>query len=251
MALVGSMQYEIDRFESDLVNRVDSSKKGIRFSTGTILGQDVVVMSTGGGKVNAAIATTLLCEYFSPASLIFTGVGGALNPSLKVGDVVIGRKTQYHDFGEIRKDEFLAWTPWNVGTGTPSVEFFPADEKLFGIATSLPAKRKFGPDNSRSFRIVDGVIATGDIFCASSEKKKEIFQSLKADVIEMDGAAVANVCWHYQTPCLIIRGISDLTNDNAAVEYRDNNSLAIGNAVKVTREIISEFNTRKALGRAA
>ena len=108
------MTLEIETLGQELADKAEVTVQGIRFTTGSLKDRRVVLAHSGIGKVNAAMAATLLVEQFQPTHVLFTGIAGGLNPDLRPGDVVIGAKTAYHDYGE--------WTPegFRVGrTGGP------------------------------------------------------------------------------------------------------------------------------------
>nr|MCU0326967.1 5'-methylthioadenosine/S-adenosylhomocysteine nucleosidase [Spirosomataceae bacterium] len=110
IAILGAMPEEVQLLESQLQNPKTKNILGFNFKTGKLMGKKVVIAETGIGKVNAATVTTLLIKEFSPQSIIFTGIAGAVNPNLNQGDVVIGSKLAYHDYGRLT-DEGLQTNP--------------------------------------------------------------------------------------------------------------------------------------------
>jgi adenosylhomocysteine nucleosidase len=97
------------------------------------------------GKVNAAMAATLLVEQFQPTHVLFTGIAGGLNPDLRPGDVVIGAKTAYHDYGEWTPEGFRVGRMVNPFTGKPNPLFFPADASLLAVAEKAALELKLAP----------------------------------------------------------------------------------------------------------
>jgi adenosylhomocysteine nucleosidase len=129
----------------------------------------VVLAQCGAGKVNAAMATTLLLEHFRPARGLMTGTAGGLGAGLRPGDIIIGAKTAYHDFGDLTAEGFRAVPTRNPLTQKRNTVYFPADEKLLALAqqaASNVASKLEG--NGRVPSIKAGTIVTGDIFVLSS-----------------------------------------------------------------------------------
>jgi adenosylhomocysteine nucleosidase len=228
------MAVEVETLGQELTDKKERTVQGIRFTTGNLKGRRVVLAHSGIGKVNAAMAATLLIEQFQPAHVLFTGIAGGLNPDLRPGDVVIGAKTAYHDYGE--------WTPagFRVGrtvdpfTGQPNPLFFPAAAGLLGVAAKVASGLKLAPvttgKGARTPRVVTGVIVTGDAFVASPAKQEALRKEFNADATEMEGAAVAQICWQRRVPCLILRSLSDGAGAKAPEDERRFRKTAAQNA---------------------
>lgn len=255
LALVGSMAFEVEVFERQLENTTERIIEGVRFVTGNLFRQPVVLLCTGGGKLNAGVTVTLLIEHFKPRAVIFTGVAGAVNTKLILGDVVVGKTTLYHDFGEITSTRFIPWQTWQAGTGNRNPICFDADETLLSLANAAIERIKLtsvtNGKGSRQPKIIKGVIVTGDVFCSSLAKKVELHNNLNADAVEMDGAAVAQVCLNRGVGCLVIRGISDATEENAQEEYDRYCKLAMSNAADITLYIVKAYKNMHLLAKSA
>src|SRR5262245_49258200 len=109
IAILGAMTVEVETLGQELTEKKEQTIQGVQFTTGSLKNRRVVLAHSGIGKVNAAMAATLLVEQFQPTHILFTGIAGGLNPDLRRGDVVIGDKTAYHDYGE--------WTQEGFGVG--------------------------------------------------------------------------------------------------------------------------------------
>jgi adenosylhomocysteine nucleosidase len=213
------MTLEIETLGQELTDKTEMTIQGIRFTTGSLKDRRVVLAHSGMGKVNAAMAATLLVEQFQPTHVLFTGIAGGLNPDLRPGDVVIGAKTAYHDYGEWTPEGFHVGRTVNPFTGKQNPLFFPADADLLAVAQKAALELKLAPvktaSGERTPRVVTGVIVTGDAFVASVAKKDAL---RKADATEMEGAALAQICWQRRVPCLILRSLSD----SAGAEAQEN-----------------------------
>jgi len=241
-AILGAFDKEVDLIESELADARGKEIEGIRFVTGKLGGRKVVVVWTGIGKVNAAMTTTLLLEHFKPSEVVFTGIAGGINPQLQPGDIVIAAKTAQHDSGILWPDSMEYRGVINRLDGWRNPVFFLADERLLGAAEKAAGRVKLGTIKTsvgaRLPRIVTGVVATGDIFVASPAKSVELRESLKADAVEMEGAAVAQLCYQRQVPHLIIRSISDKADEKAREESYFFQEMAAENSARLIKEII-------------
>ena len=163
------------------------------FHTGTLHGKEVVAVIGGVGKVNGAITAQLLTQHFGVDRVIFTGVAGGLSDTLKVGDVVIGTRLLYHDIDMAFVSNEMFDTP---------LEGFYSDEALVALCrdTDLPLHY--------------GTIITGDEFITGAQRDRLVAKFAPL-CVDMESAAVAQVCWFYRLPLLVIRSISDFADDEA------------------------------------
>jgi adenosylhomocysteine nucleosidase len=217
---------------------------GIRFTTGRLEGRPVVYAVTGAGKVNAATATALLLDHFQPAEVILTGVAGGLSGELEPGDVVIAERLAQHDLGAVTSTGFEPRGVRNPSTGKPNPILLPCDPNLVEAARRASGRRALVRVDStfRPPKVTVGTIVSGDIFIASSEKRADLRKTLKADAVEMEGAAVAQVCYQQQVPFLVIRGLSDSADDKAYTDFGKMLRTAVQNASGLTMELVAELN---------
>lgn len=255
-AILGAFEREVTLFEDRLSEQQEHQIEGIRFVTGTLHGRNVVVAWTGIGKVNAAMTTTLLIEHFKPEHIIFTGIAGAVNPELKPGDIVIAERTAHHDMGTVWPEGLFVKGVKNRLDGIENPVFFPADEMLLTCAQRaaelIDMRRVETVAGQRKPKIITGVIVTGDSFIASTEKCAELRKKLQADAVEMEGAAVAQICYQRQINHLIIRSISDSADEGAVFDKQMFYILAAKNSSDLVTEMIdllgSELSPEKDTG---
>jgi len=218
-AILGAFYEEVRILQESLKDRKEENIRGVRFVTGTLNGRRVVVAETGIGKVNAAMTTTLLVQVFQPQEILFTGIAGGLNPDLMPGDIVIARTVTYHDFGTMSSNNRqLSRQTRNPINKELNPEYFPSDSALLIKAQQGARLARFENISltNRSPQVIVGQIVTGDVFVSSSEKVQQLRRDYKADATEMEGAAVAQVCWQLKVPCLVIRSLSDKADENAS-----------------------------------
>jgi adenosylhomocysteine nucleosidase len=243
-AVLGAFADETVLLKQQLSNRKDYSFEGISFFTGKLNNRPVVLADTGIGKVNAAMTTTLLITKFEPDEVIFTGIAGAINPELRPGDIVIAEKIAQHDYGLVTDAGFETQATANPA-GAPNPLFFTADKKLLDEAAAASRKISLNQvettEGLHQPKIITGVVVTGDSFIASQKRSKRLRESLSADAVEMEGAAVAQVCYLQNIPCIVIRSISDKANETAVVDVERFMAVAAGNSATLVAEMVRQL----------
>ena len=183
-----------------------------RFHSGTMHGKRVVTVEIGVGKVNAAAATQSLIDRYRPGYLFFTGSAGGLSPDLDVGDVIIASEVAVHDVGAHRHEDFVP-TGFMVLDGGEDQYFahrMYASSELVDLARRTAERLDWLQDRrGRPLRVRVGTVVTGDQVILSAEKKGWLIDTFDALVVEMEGAAFAQVASANEVPWLLIRSVSD------------------------------------------
>lgn len=222
-AVVGAMREEIERLEASLQDSQQGGQGPFVWLEGTLEGHRVLLAECGIGKVNAAALTQALLGA-GATRLVFTGVAGAVDPALAVGDVVISADTVQHDVDVTG----LGYQPGEVpGSGT----FWQADTALIEAARAAAQELQ-------GARTVVGRVASGDTFVASQEATARIARAFGAACTEMEGAAVAQVCARWGVPFVVVRSISDSADHSAQVDFRAFTLTAAANAETVVRGLL-------------
>ena len=244
-ALLGAFGAEVDLVKQTLTDPKSMSLNGIEFTTGRIGNQDVVVAETGIGKVNAAMTTALMLNHFKPQRVIFTGIAGGINPDLQPGDIVIAGQITHHDFNSLSLMAEPTTRTLNPITKTLNPAYFPADSGLMKRAMQAATGLQFegipladGQLSTRPVRVLVGTIVTGDQFISSAAKVGQLRADFRADATEMEGAAVAQVCYQLRTPLLVIRSLSDRADAEAAVAIRAFYPTAARNSAKLVLALV-------------
>ena len=229
------MSSEIKALEAQLklTDQREETVEGWQFTVGKFEGKPVVVARTGMGKVNAACGITLLLEHYKPAAVIMVGIAGAVDPSLRPGDVVVGATATQWDCGSVSTTGRKVQAAIDPIHHNPDPIAFPADVGLLGLA------REIKPD--ADFKLLFGVISTGDTFVASAEKTQELQQIVHAASVDNESGAVAQVCWQQAVPFIAIRGISDLADAHASSSIRENGAAASDHASWVTAHLAERY----------
>jgi adenosylhomocysteine nucleosidase len=186
---------------------------GLRFDLGTLDGRPVALVESGIGKVNAALAATLLCEKFGCGALLFSGVAGGLDPALGVGDLVIATSVVQHDYGSLRGERIEAYRPGALPT-MPATEppELDADPQLIEQARAALA----GLEPTWFGRIL-----TGDAYLACAATRDRLRAMLGGLAIDMESAAVAQIAAAYGARWLIVRALSDLAGEDSHLDFHE------------------------------
>lgn len=214
-AILGAFNTEVTLIKSHIKHPKEIIIQHIHFTKGTLNGCHVVLAQTGMGKVNAAITTSLMLDHFKPNQVLFTGISGGVDPQLSPGDLVIGSKVTYHDYGTITPDSMYHRATQDPVTSLSNPLYFPSATKLVQLAQNVSGKLVLQKIQGRVPKIVTGVIVTGDVFVSSTTATQQLWAKMHAEATEMEGAAVAQACWQVKTPFLIIRCLSDSASNNA------------------------------------
>lgn len=197
IGIIGAMAQEVNILAGQLDNAERYEHAGFVFHTGTRHGLEVIILQSGIGKVNAAVGTAILLERHQPDAIINTGSAGGFATDLAIGDVIISDEVRHHDVDAVVFGYELGQVP-----GMPAA--YHADSRLRDIARGAIAA--LGEVNVR-----EGMIATGDAFMADPERvaaTRAQFPTMLA--VEMEGAAIAQTCYLYGCPFVVIRALSDI-----------------------------------------
>lgn len=226
VGIIVAMQEELEEILNIMTNTEEEEIYELNFIIGKIEKNRVVVVKCGVGKVNAARVTQLLIDKFEVKCVINLGAAGALNPFLNIGDIIIGEKLVQHDFDITAFDHDKGYI---TGVG----DFIYSDNNLVDRFSKVA---KLLTDNT--YKIEKGIIATGDIFCTDIEMKNKIYTKFDADCVEMEGAAVAQVCYLDEIPFIVIRSISDSPNGNNEVDFDKFVELASKRCANILKEFL-------------
>jgi len=204
IAIMGAMPEEIEPIIEKLDNVQTIVYGDNKYYEGSYHGQAVVVAYSKIGKVFATLTATTLIEKFGCNTLLFSGVAGAINDELKIGDLIIAESLCQHDLDITAFGHPFGYVP----EGEVCI---PTDEGLRNIAKEV-AKQK-------GLTLKEGIIATGDQFVANEERKNWIGDTFNADALEMEGASVAVVCNALNVPFFILRAISDSADMDASFNF--------------------------------
>lgn len=227
IGIIGAMVEEIELLHQNVNVTNSVTKAGITYYEGQLHGKTVVFCKSGVGKVNAAVCTQILID-MGVDSVLFTGVAGALDPRLNIGDIVVSSSCVQHD---------MDVTPLGFAKGViPFQERseFVADEKLISLASEASERLFEG-------RSLIGKVLSGDQFIASRDTVRELYETMQGACAEMEGASVAHVCDMNEVPFVVIRSMSDKADGSAHVNYAEFTVTAANNSYAIIDDMIQHI----------
>ena len=224
IGIIAAMNVEMESLRSYMTNTTTETVSGVTFVRGTLEGKEVVTAVCGIGKVFAALCTQTMIMHYEPEAIINTGVAGTLTDALSIGSIAVSTAVVQHDM-----DTSPLGDPVGLISGINKIEI-PADRlltsKLFACAKVM------------GINTTAGVIASGDQFVASSEKKQLIVDRFGAIACEMEGAAVGQVCYVNKVPFCVLRAISDSADGSSHMDYPQFVKMAAEQSVNLMRRFI-------------
>jgi adenosylhomocysteine nucleosidase len=224
IAIMGAMQQELAGLKQALQNLHTIQLGSRQVTTGTWHGHNVVLALSHIGKVAAATTATALIERFDVTEIIFTGVAGGLGAGVNVGDMVVAAEFLQHDM-----DASPLFARYEVPLYGRA--HFPTDVRLSQSLKSAAQDILKNPAqwldmdvlrelHVQSPKVHMGLVVSGDRFVATSAESQDLVQRQpKALAVEMEGAAVAQVCLDYGVPFAAVRTISDRADDSATTDF--------------------------------
>ncbi|MDX8364123.1 5'-methylthioadenosine/S-adenosylhomocysteine nucleosidase [Cytobacillus sp. IB215665] len=206
IGIIGAMEEEVIILRDNINNEQVSVIAGCEFTEGHLHGVEVVLLKSGIGKVNAAMSTSILLDRFHVDYVINTGSAGGLLESLNVGDVVISTEVRHHDVD-------VTAFGYEYGQVPQLPPAFLADNNLLNVAEKAAQKIE-------NIQTVKGLIATGDSFMSDPSRVamvRDKFSDLYA--VEMEAAAIAQVCYQFEVPFVVIRSLSDIAGKESDISF--------------------------------
>lgn len=208
IGIIGAMDEEIENIKLDLDVISVKNIIGLDFFMGKMSGNNVILVRSGIGKVNASICSQLLIDLYGVDYIINIGVAGAINKDLEIGDVVISTDAMHHDFDTTVFGDALGIIP------RMNDSIFTADDNLVQLALKISKQ-------TVNSTVVCGRIVSGDKFISNIEDKTKIWNIFKASCVEMEGAGIAQTCFLNKIPFVIIRTISDKAEEGTPTNYNE------------------------------
>ncbi len=205
--IIGAMDPEVTSLQESLTDPKSEIIADMKFVSGKLGQTEAVIVKCGMGKVNAGICAHTLIQKYGCTKIINTGVAGSLDNRIDIGDIVVSTEAVQHDFdvsiigfqkGEIPYTGLVA---------------FPSDPALHDEA--VKAVKATAPE----INVFEGRVCSGDQFIASSEQKNKILETFGGLCCEMEGGAIAQVCYLNHTPYVILRAISDKADHSEEMSF--------------------------------
>lgn len=215
----------------NIMNDIKEEKVyNLNFYIGNIENKECVLVECGIGKVNAARTTQILIDRFSPNEIINVGSAGGVNPELNILDIVVGKSLVQYDF------DVSAIGNYEKGEVCDTGKYFECDSRLISIAEEV-----INNFENRDFKYVSGVIGSADFFCTDEKIAKGAREEFGVECVEMEGAAVAQVCKLDNVPVLVLRGVSDSPNGNNGLDFQAYLEIVSNRVALIMKEIVKRI----------
>ncbi|MBA2173511.1 5'-methylthioadenosine/S-adenosylhomocysteine nucleosidase [Halobacillus locisalis] len=227
IGIIGAMDEEVELLKQNMTDTKEQEVAGSLFIEGRLHDKDVVLLKSGIGKVNAAMSTTILHERFRIDKVINTGSAGGFAKDLEVGDIVVSSLVTHHDVDVTAFQYDYGQVP-----GMPAM--YAADEAL--MTSAMEAIKETDAKAAR------GIIATGDSFM-QEEERVDFVRGKFPEMIaaEMEAAAIAQVCYKYGTPFVVLRALSDIAGKESSISFDQFLPKAAENAAIMIMNMVKEM----------
>ncbi|MCU4676693.1 5'-methylthioadenosine/S-adenosylhomocysteine nucleosidase [Catenovulum sp. 2E275] len=224
IAIIGAMEQEVAILRGQLDNLHTEEHGPCKIYTGILAGHEVVLVQSGVGKTAAAMATTLLLDNHKPDFVLNTGSAGGFASELNVGDLVISNQVRHHDVD-------LTAFGFEIGQGFGFPAAFESDPALIERAQKAAAQQT-------DLQTKVGLICSGDSFMACPEKvamARQHFPQMIA--VEMEAAAIAQICAQFKTPFVVVRALSDIAGKESHGSFES----FLEQAAKHSSQLVVDF----------
>ncbi|MEI8332845.1 MAG: 5'-methylthioadenosine/adenosylhomocysteine nucleosidase [Chloroflexota bacterium] len=226
IGILCALPEELRLYRDEIDRAASALHGGMEVVQGTLDGRRVVLVESGMGKVNSASAATVLIEHYGCDRLLLSGVAGALDPALSIGDVVVGTRVVQYDYGRVTDDGPTAFQPGAMPVaGTSDRVGWPLRADLLAHVQEalkgdpLPGIRARSGDTPHVPIVRFGPIATGDVFVASERLRQDLLARFDALAVDMESGAMVQVAERYGAGWLVVRAVSDLAGREGMVDF--------------------------------
>ncbi len=231
VGIIGAMEKEIEIIKEKMTKRSIENLLGYEFTKGKIDQVNVVLLRSGIGKVNASMSTTLL-NYIHPCNLIINiGTAGGFDSQLNIGDVIIATEIRNYDVD-------VTAFGYEFGQVPKMPAYFQSERSLVELAEQCA-------NIFTKHKVEKGLIVSGDSFMNNLSQIafiKEKFNSILA--AEMEACAIAQVCYQFKIPFIIIRSISDIVGKDAHITHDLNLELASHNSSTLALSMLEKIHIK-------
>ena len=226
IGIIAAMTIEAEGLEKLMTDVNKKEISGMTFVSGKLCGCDAVVSVCGEGKVNAAMCTQTMIMEYNVDEVVNTGVAGGLADGLEIGNIVVAESVVQHDMD-------MSPLGYDIGyiCGVDGI-YMNCDDKLKELLYECVCDNKISCQK--------GVVASGDQFISSGEKKAWLKEKFNAAACEMEGGAIGQVCVRNNIPFAVLRAISDGGDDSANMSFPEFAALAAENSIKVMKDFLTK-----------
>ncbi len=228
IGILCALDREIERLLKEIEQPVHKSLCGYDYVEGSLRGRQVVLCRCGVGKVNAAVCAQAMIMTWPVRLIVNSGVAGALREPLEIGDICVATDLVQHDV-----DTTAVGDPIGFVSTVEQTYFRCAEWAVDGILRAA--------ESIEGVRAMAGRIASGDQFITDQDQKDRIVRLFDASACEMEGGAIAQVCFINGVDCAVIRAISDSSSGRHQMEYREFMPMAAETSAKVVLKFLENL----------
>lgn len=230
IGIIAAEKEEMIAIKKIMENVSEKKVYNLIFYVGSIHNKQCILVECGVGKVNAARTTQVLIDKFNIDYLINVGSAGSTSTKLNIEDIVIGKELIQYDFDLTQIGDYEKGEICGVG------KYFYSDKNLIQICEKTIQDMK-----NKDFNIKIGRIGSADLFLGDPEKAIKVGEEFGIECLEMEGAAIGQVCFLDKIPFLVIRGISDTPNGNNKIDFHTYLKAASKRAGEILEKLISKI----------
>ncbi|QFQ32940.1 5'-methylthioadenosine/adenosylhomocysteine nucleosidase [Buchnera aphidicola (Aphis fabae)] len=224
IGIIGALDQEVKMFKKIINCKQIKNIGQFKIYIGTFKKNNIFLIRSGIGKVSASIASMILINLFKPNIIINSGSAGSLYPKLQIGDIIIPNELCYYDVNLI-----------NFGYSRGQIPQYPKkfkiNKNLYHIVIEIAMKFKY--------QFNTGLLLTGDSFIRGENLINKLkFQFSSAIAVEMESTAIAQVCYQFHIPLIVIKSISDLSDKQATLNFKKNISIASSQSASLVKLIL-------------
>ena len=227
IGIICALSIEVEELTKLLSNKQENTYAKMKYISGTINGKEVVMTECGIGKVNAAMSTQVMIDKYNPDVIINSGIAGSVSKELKIGDIVISKDCVQHDFDGTQMGDPKGLIQYNDETRIDIPVSQDVAQKLFEACKDI-----------ENTNVKIARIATGDIFVADKAMRQSVADEFDAVACEMEGGAVAQVCYRNEVPCAVLRCISDDFDENDFMDFMEFRFLAADKSMTAIKNFL-------------
>ncbi|QCI17612.1 5'-methylthioadenosine/adenosylhomocysteine nucleosidase [Buchnera aphidicola (Acyrthosiphon lactucae)] len=212
IGIISAISQETETIKKIIKPYIEKKIENYKIHIAKFQKNDIFLIQSGIGKVSASIATMILINLYQPDMIVNSGSAGSLSSLLKIGDIIIPDKTCYYDVDLTNFGYFRGQIPQYPKN-------FIINKKIY----------KFCKQNSYKYELkfTKGLIISGDSFIRENLRIKSLKNHFPSAIaVEMESAAIAQVCYKFKIPLIVIKSISDLSDNNATLNFKKNISIA-------------------------
>lgn len=229
IVIIAAIKEEMKAIKNFMTDIVEKYIYELVIYEGKINGKECVLTQGGVGKVHAARTSQILIDNYEVLCVINVGSAGGINKELNILDIVVAKDLVQYDFDVTACGHEKGYIS---GLG---VRINCSDELI------KKCKNIIEGNSEKNYKMVVGTIATADRFCTSVEMAKEVRETFNAECVEMEGAAIGQVCMLDKIPFIVIRTISDTPDGNNSRVFKENIDFASERCANILKKLIDKI----------